>query len=256
MLLFLAGCSLEKRMISNVHSINEHGGHSGLYAHCSKCNVKGNIGHSHENYSFSLDQQVPIENNIDGKGVDKLETISLVGLDETNKHFIKSNHLWAKELHYKSEVNVDCDLIILKNGNAIEAKVIEVGVTEIKYKLCDNLDGPIFIIEKTAVFMLKYPNGSTTIISPVESNENNTQISTADVKEIEPLSLISFISSLVGLFIFGIPLGIASIIMSAIGQQKINNNPEKWKGKGLAIAGLVIGIVDIIGALIFLAMVV
>jgi len=66
-------------------------------------------------------------------------------------------------------------------------------------------------------------------------------------------ALTGFILSLIGLIFFGFILGVLAIIFSAIGLGKINKDSSKWKGKGLAIAGLIIGIVDIIGWLILLA---
>lgn len=61
--------------------------------------------------------------------------------------------------------------------------------------------------------------------------------------------IIGFISSVVGIFIAGIPLGALGVILCAIGLGKIKENPG-MRGKGLAIAGLVIGIIAIVGALI------
>src|SRR5690554_4319044 len=61
-----------------------------------------------------------------------------------NKRF--SNNLKQEK---KSLVNIKtndedkCDNIILRNGDEVKAKVIEVTETEVKYKRCDNLNGPI-----------------------------------------------------------------------------------------------------------------
>ncbi|MFA5781374.1 MAG: DUF4190 domain-containing protein, partial [Bacteroidales bacterium] len=68
-------------------------------------------------------------------------------------------------------------------------------------------------------------------------------------------ALTGFILSLVGLFLFGFILGVLAIIFSAIGLGKIKKDSSKWKGKGLAIAGLIIGIIDIIGWLILIALI-
>ena len=57
-------------------------------------------------------------------------------------------------------------------------------------------------------------------------------------------ALISFILSLVGLLVAGLPCGIAAVITGIIGIVKFN--PETEKGKGLAIAGLIVGILDVI----------
>ena len=57
------------------------------------------------------------------------------------------------------------DLIItLKNEN-INAKIIEVTTTEIKYKIWDHQDGPLFNILKSTVCMIKYSNGSINILN-------------------------------------------------------------------------------------------
>ena len=67
-------------------------------------------------------------------------------------------------------------------------------------------------------------------------------------------ALAGFICSIVGLILFGLILGVVAIILSAIGLSKINKDPLGWNGRGLAIAGIIIGILDIIGWIIFLAL--
>lgn len=78
-------------------------------------------------------------------------------------------------------------------------------------------------------------------------------LANADEPRTNGMALTGFICSLVGLFLFGLILGVLAIIFSAIGLGEINKDKTKWKGKGLAIAGLIIGIVDIVGWLIILA---
>lgn len=52
------------------------------------------------------------------------------------------------------------DVITMKNGDEIQAKVIEVGTEEIKYKIYGTDDSPLYVISKSNVFMIKYKNGS------------------------------------------------------------------------------------------------
>ena len=59
-------------------------------------------------------------------------------------------------------------------------------------------------------------------------------------------ALTGFILSLVGLFISPILFGITAIVFSAIGLSAIKRNPGMFKGKGFAIAGLIVGIIDVI----------
>ncbi|MEM0991450.1 MAG: hypothetical protein AAF806_13260 [Bacteroidota bacterium] len=63
---------------------------------------------------------------------------------------------------YKS---INCDLMILKNGDEIEAKVTEINSSEVKFRRCDNLDGPVYTKKKSEVFMIKYSNGTKEMIS-------------------------------------------------------------------------------------------
>jgi len=80
-------------------------------------------------------------------------------------------------------------------------------------------------------------------------------LANADEPKTNGMALTGFICSLVGLFLFGFILGVLAIIFSAIGLGKIKKDPTKWKGKGMAIAGLIIGIVDIVAWLIILALI-
>lgn len=64
-------------------------------------------------------------------------------------------------------------------------------------------------------------------------------------KELNVLGLISMIIALVGLFIFGIPCGVASSILGIIGIVTAGET----KGKGMAIAGTVVGAIDLVAVL-------
>ena len=76
----------------------------------------------------------------------------------------------------------------------------------------------------------------------------------ADDKKTNAMALTGFITGVVGLIIFGIILGIVAVVFSCIGLSKINKNPEKFSGKGFGIAGLVLGIIDILAAILLLAL--
>lgn len=61
-------------------------------------------------------------------------------------------------------------------------------------------------------------------------------------KELNVLGLISMIIALVGLFIFGFPCGVASLVLGIIGIATAGET----KGKGMAITGTVVGAFDAI----------
>ena len=57
------------------------------------------------------------------------------------------------------------DVITKKTGEDIQAKILEVGQTEIKYKRFDNSEGPSFTISKSDVLMIRYSNGTKDIFA-------------------------------------------------------------------------------------------
>jgi hypothetical protein len=68
------------------------------------------------------------------------------------------------------------------------------------------------------------------------------------------LAVASLICGLVGLLLFGIILGPLAIIFGAIGLSNANKNPI-GAGKGAAIAGLVLGCVDLLIVFVFIGLV-
>ena len=66
-------------------------------------------------------------------------------------------------------------------------------------------------------------------------------------KELNVLGLISMVIAIIGLFIFGIPCGVASLILGIIGIATAGDT----KGKGMAITGTIIGAIDLAAVLWF-----
>ena len=66
-------------------------------------------------------------------------------------------------------------------------------------------------------------------------------------KELNVLGILSMIIAIVGLFIFGFPCGVASVILGIIGIATAGDT----KGKGMAIAGTVVGVIDLVAVLWF-----
>ena len=74
------------------------------------------------------------------------------------------------------------DILVYKNGDEVQAKVIEVFDANIKYKKWGNLDGPSYTAIKKDVLMIKYQNGSKDVFNnqpaqinnqPAQTNSNN-----------------------------------------------------------------------------------
>lgn len=59
------------------------------------------------------------------------------------------------------------DVIYKADGSKLQAKVLEVGITDIKYKSVSNPDGPLYVLSKSDVVLIAYQNGEhETFVSP------------------------------------------------------------------------------------------
>ena len=147
----------------------------------------------------------------------------------------------------QSEKTIDppkCDLLLLKNGEEISTKVLEITPTEVKYKRCDNLEGPTITISKSSIFSITYVNGSKEVMK-VENSSNNkgtsNERSTGDKKV--GLAIASLVLGIVG-FVFG--GGLLALIFGAVQLSKIRKQPNIYGGKGMAITGLILGIISVV----------
>jgi hypothetical protein len=152
-----------------------------------------------------------------------------------------TNDLYPSEKINTKILDNSCDRITFLNGDEEEVKLIEIGDDYIKYKRCDNLDGPTYNVSKTKVFMILYYNGKKEVIEHNAADEkpkyqeqtknNNNQYNSSE-SEINGFALASFVFGILGF----IPL--LGIILGVIANNQISKNPNKYKGKGFAIAGI------------------
>lgn len=71
------------------------------------------------------------------------------------------------------------DIIVTNDSKKVEAKILEVSSTEIKYKEHDNLDGPIFILNTSEISSIIYKNGKVVLYNQQEHNSSNEGQKTA-----------------------------------------------------------------------------
>lgn len=70
------------------------------------------------------------------------------------------------------------DLLTKRNGEEVKVKVTEVTSTDVRYKVYDNQEGPVYTLSKTEVFSVKYQNGTKDIFAeqsaaPTTGNSQN-----------------------------------------------------------------------------------
>ena len=88
-------------------------------------------------------------------------------------------------------------------------------------------------------------NNPTSILQP------ETQPEVVVQKKFSGKAIASFVVSLVGIFIAAIVCGIIGLVLSRVATQDINTKGN-LKGKGLAVAGMVISIIDIAAWVVYL----
>ena len=84
------------------------------------------------------------------------------------------------------------DLIVTKDAKKIDAKILEVSTSEIRYKELDNLDGPVFVLRVDEINCIIYANGKVVLYNkPVDEAAERA-------KQAEALAKANQIGSLFG----------------------------------------------------------
>ena len=108
------------------------------------------------------------------------------------------------------------DVILKTDGDEIKGKVIEVGEMGVKFKKQSNLDGPIYSLQASSVFMITYENGTKEVIKVESSSDANEYVqsnSRGSIQKTESLKKAGkLIRNSVGLRVGSIlTLGVASV---------------------------------------------
>ncbi len=203
--LVLTSCTIEKRVYMPGYHIEWlNGRHSP-----DKQTTSNEIKKIKKNETVTAEQSETPTNALDNSFAQTSDNSITASLDNLPESITPNYFLSKEKIHFlkKSQIksiitSEECDLIILKNGQEIKSKVLEVGTAEIKYKECSNLNGPTFSKNISEVFMIKYPNGTSTVISSDESknttNPSNTPLSgrTSNKSQLIALLLSIFIGGL------------------------------------------------------------
>lgn len=82
------------------------------------------------------------------------------------------------------------------------------------------------------------------VLKSTATDQANQQISNSANKNVNACGLISFIFSMIGIFMFGLPCGIIATILGIIGIATFK--PETQSNRWMAITGLAVGAVEIV----------
>ena len=86
-----------------------------------------------------------------------------------------------------------------------------------------------------------------------QTQQTSAQASSTANKSVNACGLISFIFSMIGIFMFGLPCGIVATILGIIGVA--NFKPETQTARWMAITGLAVGVVEVVIMGLYIAVV-
>jgi hypothetical protein len=156
-----------------------------------------------------------------------------------------------------------CDTLIMRDETEIKVKVIEITPTEIKYKYCDNITGPTYVVYRYNVAHIKYANGRREFFENKQLAKSDKELYPNSISEEEVrkgqivkrlaktsigFSPYSFIP------LVGIPAGIIAIIFGIICLIKAGKDKSLRHYKVLAIIGITLGLLGLIGNIIFIGL--
>lgn len=216
---------------------------------------KGNKKVINENHGYELAQNREKEDEASEiQPIESIETETskdIVSLENTIN--VTTNTFEEK---YFSE---PCDNVIMKDGQEISAKVLEITDDIVKIKKCENLNGPTYKIDKSSILMIRYANGTKDIFN---TNITEKPIEKESTKKTEILSLLSLVFSIVGIIMIlflsilgGGLLSLLALILGIVGHSKISKNPQRYTGRGFAIAGIILGVIGLTMTFIFMSMI-
>jgi len=152
---------------------------------------------------------------------------------------------------------VACDIIYFKSGKMEYCKIIESNPSEVIYKMCDYLDGPIIRVNKSDLFKIRYANGREDIVSASSNKGVKNAYFKARKEGFASASMIISFISLGALLFFGhfaiaLLLSILALLFGIIALVKINKSNDQLRGKGAAITGVIISSIVLLLSLLIL----
>ncbi|MGA1977636.1 MAG: hypothetical protein ABSG89_07240 [Bacteroidales bacterium] len=159
--------------------------------------------------------------------------------------------------------SVKCDTIVLKSGSVYIGKVEEVDQDVIRYRRCDNLNGPVILVTKSDISLIKYSNGSREVISSAASNTATPVINSGTQREY--IGVIGFLLGDLGIVIGGaagiyglwLPFGLIAVICGVISLIKLKRHPERYltvrESKKIGKMAIIIGAIGIVAFIVLVA---
>jgi hypothetical protein len=137
-------------------------------------------------------------------------------INEFSKLPINIKTIIPKQVFVSTKTYLDnCDTIFFKSGKMVAAKVIEITSTEVKYKYCNNQDGPLFVNSRSELTQISFASGQKEIFEdhavqqPRSVKQNIDSINQSEKDRKKNNLKTWFIMFLIGL---GVTLGLGLLL--------------------------------------------
>ncbi len=144
-----------------------------------------------------------------------------------------------------------CVRITLHNGEVVEAEIIEIKATRVVYRRCGRPDSPEIDISKDDVDRIEDADGRLLFEDKDEPDQSYSVVDYDQPKK-DQMAVWGFVCAVAG-FLFA-PLFLVGLILGGISLDRIRRNPDKYRGRGLALAAVIIGGVVILLAIFIIAL--
>jgi hypothetical protein len=239
----LSACSIEKRV------------HRSGFAVSWKSSPKVTKSEKEDlSYKTSMTSMGPEENIFDGHSLASYDDLS-----DYEAALFSENSIVSETRKNKSD-DRPCDFVIFHDGTEIEAVVMEISETEIKYKLCNNQGGPLYSVSKSKIFMIKYSNGTKEVYEKKTTNSGNESKNSQEQRaesgknrKFEFSGLIGFIAALTGIILYALTFnfiflgigGIFGLVFGIISVKKVRKSKVRGDVEyfltGFGVASLIMG---------------
>ena len=136
-----------------------------------------------------------------------------------------------------------CGYVVLYPGERVEAELLEISATEVTYRLCGQPDAAPIIRHKREVLAVVASNGDELFSGIYRLGSSAQQYEGGlDSPKLDGIAILSLVFSLAPFSLAG-PL--LAVILGGISLDRINKHPDRYRGRGLALAGIIIGLIGL-----------
>ncbi len=231
----------------------------------SSCTIEKRLyrpGYHIESRIFSQSASKSTEHEVDLKEAKEEPTSRQIQLDEIQE--ARLDESFTNELD-----TIACDTLVLNDGKKIFGKVELVSTSEIRYKKCLNLSGPVYIENTDNVDYIVYSNGTrdqiklsnkqaedfnTTVATPSATPSTKSAVNTKETSEakLEGFGLLGFLFYIMGLLVvsndleLGGAFGLIGLLFSIISLLRFGGNRERFKGLAFPILVVALFLISIV----------